>query len=185
MDSAWAILGGIALFIVEVISVIGYNKFRRNIDGKTGVGSAIFCTIGLACLIGAICALIGGSEGIIVSQLIIGLIFGAAMTGYLVYMMITRCSTGKERVGFLFSLVFTAWGFLARFILNLVLGFSMYRGEYESVREQVSKQIAETGVCPSEVFDKSGNRWKIKEQYADSRAVFENEDGGTYEYIRR
>lgn len=142
---------GILIGLAVVLMLGGgifYNKLRAKVYGIIGVGGSYMATIGIMLLVSLIPTIIGGGFASI-TELIVAIIFMIIGVGYLVYVMIVRCTTVAQRILLPIIAVMIAFGFCWRFILSLIFKIPMGNGAPETVK------------FPKTLVDDQGETWTL------------------------
>ena len=142
-----AILIGLAV-VLMLGGGIFYNKLRAKVYGVIGVGGCYMATIGIMVLFMLIASLFGGGFAS-AAEAVVAVVFMLFGIGYLVYVMITRCSTVTQRVLLPVVAVMIAFGFCWRFILALIFKIPMDSGAPAAPR------------FPASLTDDQGDVWKL------------------------
>lgn len=116
---------------------IGYNPIRRKLNGIIGVGGCFICLIGIVSFIsvvgGSITALISGAKiGDDILELIMLLAITAGCMGYMIHIMITKCTTTFEIMTLPLFALFVALGFGWRLMFKILLNMEMESGAASS-----------------------------------------------------
>lgn len=155
------------LIALAVVLMLGggifYNKLRTKFYGIIGVGGSYMATIGIM-MLGALIGSIFGGGGFASAELVVGIIFMVIGIGYLVYVMIVRCSTVMQRVFLPIVAIMIAFGFCWRLLLAIFLKIPMGNGAPE---EQEAPATQATGRFPSAVYDDQGQTWYLLSDSGD------------------
>lgn len=111
----------ITALVLGCIGGISYNSLCRKYEGVIGVFGAYFITTGIGMLILGISGL--SKSGL--SELL--LVFGIAAVAllYMVYIMIKKCKTVKQRILLPFVAILIGFGFAVRITLKIFLRIPM------------------------------------------------------------
>lgn len=154
--------------VVCLIGFFGFNRLRAAWGGIIGMGGCWIILIGFAALIGAVGELtdknreIGTLLGLIVIFLLCGL--------YAAHIMLTRCSSTKQRVMLPFVAALIAAAFVWRLIAHVALGMSMGSPAENNAN---SDGIA---ALPAIIYDEGNNRWQTQGNFGD-HATYVNDSG--------
>lgn len=116
----------------------GYNSLREKWAGVVGVGGCYIILLGIMLLISLIGSLIslitgkgstGASSAVEVILVIVAML---ACVGYMVHVMLTRCTTVAQRVMLPFVACLIGFGFCWRLLASIVLHMPMESGKQET-----------------------------------------------------
>lgn len=118
----------ITALVLGCIGGISYNSLCRKYEGVIGVFGAYFITTGIGMLILGISGL--SKSGL--SELL--LVFGIAAVAllYMVYIMIKKCKTVKQRILLPFVAILIGFGFAVRITLKIFLRIPMASPQKET-----------------------------------------------------
>ena len=147
------VLIGLAV-VLMLGGAIFYNKLRAKVYGIIGVGGSYMVTIGIMVLFMLIPSLFGGGFAS-ATEAIVAIIFMLIGIEYLVYVMITRCTTVMQRVLLPLIAVMIAFGFCWRFLFALLFKIPMGDGAPAKPK------------FPSSVTDDQGEVWTLLSDSGD------------------
>lgn len=129
----------ILCIVLMIGGFFGYNPLRKKWAGIVGVGGSYIILLGimlLVMLVGSlISAIFGGSTGgSSVVEVILVFVFMLLCVGYMVYVMLTRCTTTAQRVMLPFVACMIGFGFCWRLLASIVLHMPMESGEQETAK---------------------------------------------------
>ena len=152
-----AVLIGLAV-ILMVGGGLFYNKLRSAYYGTIGVGGAYMATIGIMVLVMLIATLFGGTPiATSTVEIIVTILFMLIGLGYLVYVMIVRCSTVMQRVFLPVVVVMIAFGFCWRLLFALIFKVPISNGAPQK-----------TVSFPASVVDDQGETWELVSDSGDN-----------------
>lgn len=147
----------VIVFIVSVCMIggtIGFNPIRRKLNGIIGIGGCFICMTGIVMYIslvgGLVSALLSGEK--ITSNLIevvILLAITAGCMGYMIHIMMTKCTTTFEILTLPLFALFVALGFGWRVMLQYFLHLEMEGG------------TASSRGFPKTIHDSWGVEWRL------------------------
>ncbi|MGM9593030.1 MAG: hypothetical protein ACI3U8_01615 [Candidatus Onthomonas sp.] len=123
----------IALAVVAMLGgAIFYNPLRRKMAGIIGVGGAYVVLIGIMLLVACFTQLFGGPNvETNVTEIIVSVVFMVIAIGYMIYVMLTRCTTVAQRIALPFVACLIGLGFAWRLLAAIVLHIPMESGKTE------------------------------------------------------
>lgn len=130
-------IGGGLLVLISIIGASRYNKLRRNWYGIVGVGGSYFILLGIMLLVALISELVNAIAGhpsemeAGIGQVIFMIVVMLAALAYLVFIMLTRCSTVKQRILLPIVAVMIGMGFCWRLLLSIFAHIPMSNGAPE------------------------------------------------------
>lgn len=148
---------------------IFYNKLRTKYYGIVGVGGSYFITIGLMVLGMLIGQLIQGfgDVGASAMEIIILIVVMLAAMAYMVFIMLTRCTTVMQRVFLPFACLMIAFGFCLRLLLAIVFRIPMSNGAPAAAK------------FPASLTDDQGDTWNLQSDSGDHADYYCPKNGNT------
>lgn len=121
-----AIVIGVAI-VTMLAGAIFYNPLRRKMSGVIGVGGSYVILAGVMFLVSALTGNFGTDAA--TSDLVVALVCSLVCLAYMVYVMIARCHTMKQRILLPVAACLIGLGFCWRFLMALFLHIPMENGK--------------------------------------------------------
>ena len=126
----------VILVVLACLAMLGgaifYNPLRRRMSGIIGVGGAYIVLIGVMLVIMCIGQLFGAAGAAANgTEIVMSVVFMVLALGYMVFVMLTRCSSASERILLPFAACLIGLGFAWRLLGAIVLHIPMKNGKTE------------------------------------------------------
>ena len=122
----------IAAVAFMILGFCAYNPLRRKYAGTIGVGGSYLVLLGimlLASSVGQIIGTVTGESNVSALEIILGVSVMILCLGYMVYVMLTRCQTVKQRILLPFAACLIGCGFCWRLLAAIVAHVPMESGK--------------------------------------------------------
>lgn len=165
-----------ALMPILLIFILGgfflYNPIRRKWSGIIGVGGSYLLATGMILVMGLIGAIFSASiresmEGGVAAW-IFYIVLALLTIAYLVYVMLTRCTTMAQRIMLPFVVLIIAFGWATRMMASIFLHMPMESGNKEEETE-----------FPKFIYDTDDNPWECINNGLDNANYYCQKTGET------
>ena len=152
----------VASFVLMFAGFFAYNPVRRKWAGIIGVGGSYVVLLGVMTLVMLIGSMVRRIAGTSISSAGIGETIGTVLVmlvclAYMVYVILTRCSTVAQRIKLPFVACLIGYGFCLRFLAAIVFHVPMESG---STRQEEAN-------FPSLIRDPNGEQYRCLGVYGD------------------
>lgn len=150
-----ALIGVIAL-VCSIFGAIFYNRLRSNWYGVLGVGGAYFILVGIMLLVALLATLFGkGEMGAEPVERITLIVVMVAALGYMVYLILARCKSVKQKILLPFAAVLLGFGFALRLVMAIALRVPMSNGKPAAAS------------FPAVIYDPQGRQYRLQSESGD------------------
>lgn len=162
---------GTFILIFAVFGAIFYNSLRRNWYGVLGVGGAYFIVIGIMLAVTLVASLFSKQEtGMAGAELVTMIVIAVAALGFMVFVMLVRCNSVKQKILLPLVALLLGFGFAIRLLLAIVLKIPMESGKPAAV------------VFPEIIYDPQGEQYRLQSNSGDHADYYCQKTGQTAQF---
>ena len=162
---------GTFILIFAVFGAIFYNSLRRNWYGVLGVGGSYFIVIGLMLLVSLLATWFGkGEVGMARAEMITMIVIMIAALGYMVFLILVRCKSVKQKIFLPVVALLMGFGFAIRLMMALVLRIPMGDGKPAA------------SVFPKIVYDPQGEQYRLQNNSGDHATYYCQKSGQSVQF---